>query len=142
MNLEWMMLANHAELSSNGLLYISGGGWDTVTVGAPVEGAPPDVFTVLQGTLVIRLQFHPTEAGRDHSFALTIIDEDGDEVGKAEGAVRVERTPGLPPGWLQNVNIPVPLMGVTLPRPGLYTMSVQVDGQHLGDRPFRILKGY
>jgi hypothetical protein len=91
---------------------------------------------------VIRLLFHQTETGQDHNFTLTILDEDGNEIGKAEGGVRVDRIPGLPPGWPQNVNIALPLAGIGLPKPGLYSMSLQVDGRHLGDRPFRVLKGY
>jgi hypothetical protein len=141
MNLEWMLLANYAE-ANNGLLYISGGGWDTVTLHAPLENAPEGVFAVLQGALVIRLAFHQTETDREHSFSLVIADEDGGEIGKAEGNVRVDRIRGLPPGWPQSVNIPLPLTGIPLPRAGIYTMSLQVDGQHVGDRPFRVLKGY
>lgn len=141
MNLDWMLLANYAEVNG-GLLYISGGGWDTMTVHAPIEGAPPGVFAAIQGTLVIRLLFHQTETGRDHAFELAITDEDGLEIGKAEGGVRVEQSRGLPVGWPQPVNIPIPLTGIALPRPGLYTLSLQVNGQHVGDRPFRVLKGY
>jgi hypothetical protein len=140
--LDWMLLANHAEVN-NDLLYISGGGWDTVTIGAPIEGAPSGVFAILPGTLVIRLLFHPTETGQDHSLSVTIMDEDRAQVGKAEGSVRVDKAPGLPPGWDQGVNIPIPLgASVRLPRAGLYTISLQVDGQHLGDQPFRVVKGY
>lgn len=141
MNLEWTMLANYVE-TQGGLLYIAGGGWDTITVGAPLEDGPPGVFAIMTGGLVIRLSFHSTETGRDHAFAVTIADEDGAEIGKAEGAVSVDRTPGLPPRWPQSVNIALPLTGIGLPRPGLYTISIQVNGQHLADRPFRVLKGY
>lgn len=141
MNLEWMLLANYAEVN-NGLLYISGGGWDTITVSAPIEGAPEGVFTIVSGTLVIRLNFHATEADREHQFAVTFVDEDGGQIGKAEGGARVDKIRGLPPGWPQNVNIPIPLTGFQVPRPGLYTISLQVNGQHVGDRPFRVLKGY
>jgi hypothetical protein len=119
MNLDWMMLCNYAEVAPNGLLYIVGGGWDTVTVSAPMEGAPPGVFAVLQGTLVIRLLFHQTETGRDHSFEVVFTDEDGQEMGKAGGSIRVERSPGIPVGWPQNVNLPIPLTGIGLPRAGL-----------------------
>src|SRR5512133_986538 len=109
MNLEFMILANYAEANNN-LLYIQGGGWDTITMGAPLgdlPGLPPgaSVFAVLQGTLVIRLNFHQTEAGSDYSFALRIIDEDGNEVGKAEGPFRVDPQPGVPPTWPINVQI-------------------------------------
>lgn len=142
MNLDWMMLCNYAESAPNGLLYITGGGWDTITVNAPMEGAPPNVFAVLQGTLVIRLLFHQTETDREHTFQVMFMDEDGQEIGKAEGNFRVDRLRGLPPGWPQNVNLPIPLTGVALPHAGLYTISLGVNGQHVGDRPFRILKGY
>ena len=54
----------------------------------------------------------------------------------------VDRIRGLPIGWPQNVNLPIPLSGVPLPRAGLYSISLAVDDQHVGDRPFRILKGY
>src|SRR5437667_12477993 len=30
LKLAWMMFANHAEIAPNGLLYISGGAWDTI----------------------------------------------------------------------------------------------------------------
>lgn len=141
MNLDWILLANYAEVN-NGLLYISGGGWDTITVQAPIEGTPEGVFTVVQGTLVIRLLFHQTETGRDHTFRVSIVDEDGNEIGSAGGEMRVTRTPGLPVGWPQAVNLPIPLTGVAVPKPGMYTISCQVNDQHVGDRPFRVLKGY
>ena len=142
MELEWMLLANHAE-ASGGLLYISGAGWDTITVHAPLPSeAPEGIFAVIQGTLVIRLLFHQTEVDREHSFSLAVIDEDGNEIGKAEGNVRVDRQLGLPVTWKQAVNVPIPLAGLGLPRPGMYTLSLQVNGQHVGDRPFRVLKGY
>jgi hypothetical protein len=139
--LGWIILANYAE-DTNGLLYVAGGGWDTLNVPAPLEGAPEGVFAAIQGTLVVRILFHQTEADRQHSFAVTLVGEDGDEVGRLEGAVRVDRTPGLPAGWDQNVNLVIPLRGVALPRPGLYRLSVLVDDQHLGDQPFRVIKGY
>lgn len=139
MKLDWMTLANYAEVN-NGLLYIAGGAWDTINVNAPLEGAPDSVFAVIQGTLIIRLLFHSTEVDREHAFAVTIMDEDGANVGQADGAVRPERQPGIPMGWDTPFNMVLPLTGIPLPRPGLYTISLTVAGTHLGDRPFRVLK--
>ena len=136
-----MILSNYAE-DNNGLLYLSGAGWDAITARAPLEGGPQGAFAVIQGTLVIRLLFDITETGRDHTFAVAVIDEDGREIGKVEGSVRVDRVPGLPTGWDQNVNIVIPLSGFPVPKPGLFAIKLQVDGQHLGDRPFRVIKGY
>ena len=141
MKLDWMTLANYAE-NRGGLLNMIGAGWDTITVQAPIEGAPEDVFTVIQGTLVVRLLFHQMETGREHTFTITVIDEDGAEVGNVGGGMRVDRNKGLPAGWDQSVNIVVPLTGFPLPHAGRYAINVQVDDQFLGDRPFRVLKGY
>lgn len=143
MKLDWTMLANHAEAGSTGLLYVAGGGWDTTTVSGPLpEGAPANAVALLQGFLVVRILFHVTETDREHTFSITVMDEDGGDVAQLDGTVRVDRSPDLPPGWDHGVNLAVPLTGMPVSRFGLYTISVQVDGQHLGDRPFRVLKGY
>lgn len=141
MKLDWMGLANYAE-DQGGLLNIIGGGWDTINVQAPTEGAPDNVFTVIRGMLVIRMLFHTTETGRDHTFEITVQDADGQTVGNLSGGARVDKTPGLPPGWDQNVNLVLPLTGFPLPGPGQYTINLQVNGQFVGDRPFRVIKAY
>jgi hypothetical protein len=97
----------------------------------------------MNGMLVVRLLFQTaTETDREHSFAVTIVDEDGGQVAKIEGAVPVDRIPGLPPGWHQNVNLIFGLAGMPLPGFGLYTIFVQVGDNHLGDKAFRVVKGY
>lgn len=143
MKLDWAMLANYAEAPPvGGLVYIMGGTWDTMSVQAPLEGAPPGVVAVINGSLVFRLLFHPTELGPERTLRITITDEDGIEVGEVKGAFRPQKQPGLPPSWDHGFNSVIPLSGVGLPRFGLYQISIQIDGQHLGDRPFRVLKGY
>ena len=143
MKLDWMMLANYAEVGSGGLLTIAGGSWDTTTINAPLPAeAPPEVVAFVQGYLVVRILFHVTETDRDHGFAISVMDEDGGDVARLDGSIDVARQPDLPPGWDHGVNIAVQLTGMPLQRFGLYTISLQVDGQHLGDRPFRVMKGY
>ncbi len=148
MKLDWMMLANHAE-EQNGLLYISGGAWDTVNAAAPLEFAnqptaipskPP--VALLQGYLVARILFHPTETGREHTFAITLSDEDGNELQKVEGRMGLQKAPGLPIGWDQGANITLPITGTPVPKFGQFNYSLQVDEQHVGDKPFRVLKMY
>ena len=141
--LDMMMLANYAEVTPSGLLYVAGGSWDTTTVNAPLpDGAPEGAVTLLNGFLAVRILFHVTETDREHRFALTIMDEDGGEAARLEGELRVDRSPDLPPGWDHGVNMAIGLTGIAVFRFGLYTISLQVDGQHLGDRPFRVLRGY
>jgi hypothetical protein len=140
-NLEWMILANHAE-EQGGLLFLSGATWDTVNVQGPLEGGPPETVALFQGTLVIRLLFHTTETGRDHTATITVLDADGHQLQQFEAGFRVERSEDIPPGWEQGVNILIGLSGMPLRDFGFYTFSLQVDNQHLGDRPFRVLKKY
>ena len=143
MNLDWMMLTNYAEAPpETGLIYIMGGTWDTMTVGAPIEGAPPGVVAVMNGYLAMRLEFHLTELQKERELVMTILDEDGGEIGKIAGTFRPEKKPGVPPSWPHGYNVVFPLIGLPLPRFGLYTIHVTVDGQHLGERGFRVLKGY
>jgi hypothetical protein len=141
--LDWMLLANYAEVGPTGLLTVVGGTWDTMTVHTPPpDDAPEGAVAMLTGCVVTRALFHVTETGRDHEFALTVMDEDGGDVARIEGTVRVDRQPDLPPGWDQGVNITVSLTGMPMPRFGLYTISMQIDSQHVGDRSFRVIQGF
>jgi uncharacterized protein DUF6941 len=139
--LEWMALSNYAE-DRGGLLYVVGGGFDTLNVQAPIEGAPAGVFAVMQGMLVVRLLMAATETGQNHSLTLEIADEDGQQILKALADFRTERSPGLPIGWDQGANLIFPLTGIGLPKPGNYTINLWVGDDLLGDRPFRVLKLY
>ena len=136
-----MMLANHAEVQG-GLLYISGGTFDTINVQARMEGGPPGAVAALQGTLVIRLLFDFTETDKEHLFELRLVDEDGREIAKIDGDFHVARTVGLPEGWDQGNNIVANFAALALPKFGEYAFHLRVDGEPIGDRPFRVLKLY
>ena len=135
------MLANYAE-TRDGLLAIQGGGWDTITVNAPVEGAPDNVFAIFQGYFVARIAFHRTETDRDHRLEIVMVDADGAEVMKGESTAPVGRRDDIPESWAQNVSVVVPLTGVPLPHAGTYRISLLVNGEHKTDVPFRVVKGY
>jgi hypothetical protein len=141
-----MMFANHAEIAPNGLLYINGGAWDTINVLAPIPEELPlaqsGAVAVFQGSIVVRFLFHPTEAGRVHLVTITLVEEDGQTVAVANGQIDVAVPPDQPGGWDIGVNLALPFTGLQLPRFGLYRASVQVDGQHLEDLPFRVVKRY
>jgi hypothetical protein len=137
-----MMLANHAE-SPNGLLYIAGGTWDTVNVAArPPEGAPPGVVAVLQGFLVIRLSYHPTEAGNEYPLRVTVVEEDGQEIANIEAEVVAQTSEEAPRTWTQGVNAILPLSGLPLPRFGEYRINLYLNREHKGDLPFRVVRRY
>lgn len=146
MQLDLLTLARFAEAQGD-LLNIIGAGWDTMGVTEtpqPMPGVPiPDdaqvPAAVLGGMLVARLKCHAiTETNREHTFTVTLVDEDGGQVGQIGGGFNVQRVEHLPIGWPQNVNIIQPL-GIPLPRFSSYTWSMEVDGQHLGDLAFRVV---
>lgn len=146
MKLDFMMLANHAEVQ-NGLLYISGGSWDTINVNAPPQAPegvpiPEGVVAVIRGTFVARILFHVTETDSDHSFIVSVMDEDGGDVARFEASGPIVKTPELPPGWDQGLNLAIPLTGTPLKSFGRYSISLQVDQQHLADLAFRVVKRY
>jgi hypothetical protein len=147
MELEWMMLANHAEVAG-GLVYISGGTWDTVNViGPPPEGAPEGVVGAVQGTLIVRLSFHATEEGNEYPLHVTIVEEDGDEIASVDGTVNAQSgqddvAPRAPATWRRGVNVLIPLTGLPLPRFGEYRINFSLNREYKGDLPFRVLRAY
>src|SRR5690349_19017494 len=127
MELDWVMLANYAEApAGTGFIYISGGGVDTIRVVAPLEGGPPGVVGAANVYLAMRLLFHTTELGRERDLDIRIMDEDGGEVAKIEGNFTPEAQAEQPPHWRQGFHLIFPLLGMPLPRFGLFTVNIQV----------------
>lgn len=92
--IEMLTLANHAE-AVNGLLYLSGAGWDVVTRSYPQGTTPaPQHFGIGVSVLVPWL-----ETNRPHRLVLFIESEDGGEpLMRTESAIEVGRPPGTPEG--------------------------------------------
>lgn len=152
MKAEWVMFANYAE-ETGGLLLLTGATWDTINVTAPIQivGMPeglvlPDdavlPVTMIQGVLVVRLLFHLTESNRDHAFSLQLITADGKELQRTEGQVHVGWNEDTPPEWDQGVNLIFNVTGQPIPEFGQYAYHLLVDGNHIGERPFRVMRKY
>lgn len=144
MELDWMMLANHAEAPpGSGLVYISGGGFDTITVaGPPPPEAPPELVTLMQGNLVVRLLFHKTELDRERHLEITFVDEDGTDFAKIDGGFNPASSEEVPPSWMHGYNLVFPVTGVPITRFGLFAIHVTLDGTHVGEQKFRVVKAY
>jgi hypothetical protein len=138
-----MMLANYAE-APGGLLYITGGAWDSIQVTEPPPPEVPEgIVALVQGTLVARLSFHATEEGNEYPLRVTVWEEDGAEIANMEGVVVAEESPvDSPRTWMRNVNVLVPLTGLPLPRFGEYRIHLHLNREHKGDIPFRVVKQY
>ncbi len=136
MRVEWMLLANHAETPPNGLLYLSGAAWDTVDVAHEAPAGEPVAF--VQGWLVVRLALHTSECDRPYEFRMAVVDEDGQEIAHYDGEVNVPSPLDQPVGWDVPGNILANLTGMPLPRFGLFTINLSINGEHKDSRPFRV----
>jgi len=89
MEIDYLLLAEHAEIVGN-KLYLMGGGWDTMHV----PGAPANVRLMVAAG--IRLDWD--ETGRPIGLVLRIDDEDAQEVFRLNGQMNVQRPPDTIPG--------------------------------------------
>lgn len=131
MEIEWLILADAAQVVG-GKLYLLGGGWDVLTVNTPFP---------FQQRLTIAAAFRVpwTETNRPHQFQLEIVDEDGRALLTAGGQVEVGRPPGLPFGTEQRSQLALELV-VTFERPGAYAAVARVGEQSVRS-PFRVVPG-
>lgn len=142
MKLDWMMLANHAEVAphSGDVVYITGGAWDTLTVRAPTGN--DEVAGVFIGSVAIRLLLDQSEAEGQREFALSILAVDESAVAQVAGEFAVADVPDLPPDWPVGATLILRIAGMPIPAFGVYTMRLEVEGEIMGETRFRVVKGY
>ncbi len=136
MRLDWALLANAAEGPPNGLVYVLGAGIDTLwreSFPAPFAAAA-----------VVRVLANRAEIGRPHTVEVQCNDEDGRPV--LPSAINVgiparSAPPEHPTGWDLAANIVLNLANVSIPREGLYSIEILIDGQHVKSLPFRARRG-
>ena len=92
--IELLTLANHAEVQ-NGLLYMSGAGWDRVTRAYKEGNKPrPQHFSIALSVLVPW-----SETNQRHEVMIRVEDEDGlHKLMEAKANIEVGRPPGKVPG--------------------------------------------
>ncbi len=112
MEIEFLALANHAE-AVNGLLYLTGVGWNEVSVNAPADQPILHHFGIGVSILV-----GWNDTNRPIPVELRLEGEDGQpELAKVEGEVNVGRAPTVKPGSDQravlalNINTQFPARG-------------------------------
>jgi uncharacterized protein DUF6941 len=133
--LDWALLANAAEASSNGLVYILGAGFDTL-----IRDQYPTPFG---GVVVLRVQTTRLETERPHKIEVHCTDEDGKAVLPQAIVLHLpaRQVPAeYPHGWDLAANIVVNLQTVPINRPGFYNFEILVDDQQVRTLPFRAVK--
>lgn len=128
-----MILADHAEVISH-KLYLMGGGWDSLTVNS---GFP----TVHSCALAISFRVPWNETNHRQEVLIEIVDEDGgDPLLRFGGQIEVGRPAGIRPGHTQRFQMALNV-ALEVPKPGVYEVIAQVEGQKLGSTTFSVVAG-
>ncbi len=133
MQIDYAILAEHAEVTGN-KLYLMGGGWDTMF--APE--APAQVRVVCAAG--VRVNWDETNIAS--SITLTIEDDDSQEIFRIAGQMNVGRPSHLPAGSTQLYQMAA-TMQVTLPRFDGYRVLITVGEGDAATRkslPFRLAR--
>lgn len=131
MEIDYLLLAEHAEVTAS-KLYLMGGGWDTMSV----PEAPANVRLMLAAG--VRVEWDETNA--PVPLLVRVDDEDAQEIFRLEGQMNVGRPPNLLPGASQLSQMTFAL-ALKLPRFGGYRVSLTVGAEAAAIRrsiPFRL----
>jgi hypothetical protein len=121
MQLVAAMLADAAQIR-DGTLFILGGGFGRLRV-----RTFPAPFA---RQVVLLLEFHPSEAGRDFELRVALADADGRVIEPHVQCLRPERPESLDPGEMIVVPVVVGLGDAPLDAPGRYSVDIGVNGEH------------
>jgi hypothetical protein len=126
------MLADSAQVQS-GKLFVLGGGFDTISV----KSVPATHRSL---TLAMVAEVGPEERQQDLDLSITLVDEDGAELGvSANGRLRVGSPPNLPPGASSVVPIVSPFHNITFPAAKGYAFIVKLNSEELARVRFRVV---
>lgn len=132
MEVEWLILADYAEIIG-GKLYVMGGGWDTLTVntGFPMARSVG---------LAVAFSVSWNETNQRHNVEIEFLTEDGQTIGKVGAQLEVGRPAGIKAGQGQRfqlaANVPLSLSG-----PGTYVIVARIEGQEARRVPFNVNQG-
>lgn len=132
MDVEWVILADFAEIVGT-KLYLMGGGWDVLRH----QGDFP-----LRRPVGVAVSFRVPwdNTNQKQAFNLEILTEDGESLGTAiQGQVEAGRPAGIPPGTSQRVQLALN-MELQLEKPGGYVVHVNVADDIKGKAPFFVVK--
>ena len=117
MEVEWLILADHAQVVDN-KLYLQGGGWDRLQINTFPQQQSMGI------ALAIRVPWN--ETNQQHTFSIEIVTEDGESVRKVGGGFEMGRAPGIPNGQDQRVQMAVNAI-MNIPATGTFNVLARID---------------
>ena len=133
MEIDYLLLAEHAEVTGN-KLYLMGGGWDTMGVA--------DVPAAVRVMVAAGIRVDWDETNASVPLALRVDDDDAQEVFRIDGQMNVGRPPQLLPGTSQLSQMTFAIQ-TSLPRLGGYRITFTAgtgDSEVRRSIPFRLVK--
>ena len=127
MRVEWLILADSAEVLDN-KLYMLGGGWTRLTVHSQ--------FPVAQHFgIAISVALDNDETGRPQEFALDLLNPDGKLLATLEAEFVVKTTTPGPGRWQFASQV-----DVSLDSPGHYSVVVHLNGEESTRLEFEVAR--
>ena len=137
MEVEWLILADSAQVVGD-KLYLLGGGWDLLTVNTafPVEQ---------RSAIAVSVRVPWNETNQKHTFEIEVGEEaPGTEAPKSllkvGGQFEVGRPPGIPLGSDQRIQLAIN-MNLTIETPGTKVVVARIEGQELRRIHFNVVPG-
>ena len=131
LEVDWLILADHAEVIG-GKLYMNGGGWNRVAT----KGSFP-VTKSFSVALAIRVPW--TLTNKPHKFEITVQNDDATEtLASIGGQIETGRPVGIPPGSSQ-ISQMAANWNVTFRDPGDYVCFVKLNDIERRRVPFAVI---
>jgi hypothetical protein len=132
MRVEWIIMADSAEVV-NSKLYLMGGGWDRLVVNQPFP---------IQQLVSIAVSFAVgwDETNIVQPMEVLVKDEEGKQFAKVQGQIEAGRPRGITPGQSQRVQLAFKLP-LRFEKPGSFTVSALIDDKLEGQTHFSINAG-
>ncbi len=132
MDIEWLILADSAQVVGN-KLYMLGGGWDRLIVN---KGLP----VTRQVAIAVSFKVPWSETNEKHSFEIEIATEDGKSLGKSNGQFEIGRPVGVQPGQDQRTQIALEI-SMNIAQFGTFVINALVNEEVKRSVPFNIVQG-
>jgi hypothetical protein len=131
MELEWLILADYAQVVGN-KLYLMGGGWDVLTVSS---GFPVQQHCAVAASFKVPWN----ETNERQNIEIDILGDDGENIATVRGQVEVGRPAGIIPGADQRTQIAAEL-GLNIGRAGTYCVVARIGESERGRVLFRVVE--
>ncbi len=130
MEVDWLILADGAQVVGN-KLFLMGGGWDKLQVAG---GFPKQHSMGI--ALAIRVPWN--ETNEKHGFEIEFVSEDGTTIEKLGGNFEVGRPAGSQPGQDQRGQFAVNAI-IEFEGPGTFVVLARIDGEERRRVAFNVM---